>query len=91
MMAILWNPLKKITDNKKYLDDVWNPRKKLENNKIYLDDLEISFHRVPDNHKSSALPPSLGKFPLYQVEKYATTLPHTMAAKGGLFLPMYRE
>lgn len=73
---------------------IWNPRNKIVDNKIYLGDLEISFHRtvrISDNHKSSALPPSLGRFPLYQVENYANTLPHTMAAKGGLFLPMYRE
>lgn len=73
---------------------VWNPRIELADNKIYLDDLEISFHqtvRVPDNFKSSALPPSLGRFPLYHVKDYAKTLPYTMAAKGGLFLPMYRE
>lgn len=73
---------------------IWNPRPKLADNKIYLDDLVISFHRtirVPDNHKSSALPPSLGRFPLYQVGNYADALPHTMAAKGVLFLPMYRE
>lgn len=71
-----------------------NPRNKIADNKIYFDDLEISFHRtvrVPDNHDSSALPPGLGTFPIYQVKNYANTLPHTMAAKGGLFLPMYRE
>lgn len=66
----------------------------MADNKIYLGDLEITFHRtvrVSDSYKSSTLPPSLGRFPLYQVENYAKTLPNTMAAKGGLFLPMYRE
>lgn len=73
---------------------IWNPRNKIADNKIYLGDLEITFHRtvrVSDKYKSSALPPSLGRFPLYQVKNYANTLPPTMAAKGGLFLPMYRE
>lgn len=73
---------------------IWNPRTKIADNKIYLGDLEITFHRtvrVSDNYKSSFLPPSLGKFPLYRVENYANTLPHTMAAKGGILLPMYRE
>lgn len=66
----------------------------IRNSQIYPNDLEISFHRtvrVPDNGKTSKLPPSLGKFPLYKVENYANTLLHTMVAKGGIFLPMYHE
>lgn len=70
---------------------IWNPRDKIVYNKIYLGDLEISFHRTVRVPENSALPPSLGRFPLYYVENYANTLPHSMAAKGGLFLPMYRE
>ena len=31
-----------------------------------------------------------GTFPLYSVANYAEKLPKDMAAKGGLFLPMYR-
>jgi hypothetical protein len=72
----------------------WNPSHRLEYNTVHLDDLQISFHqtvRVPDNNGSSALPPSLGLFPLYEVKSYANKLPDKMSAKGGLFLPLYRE
>lgn len=56
-------------------------------------DLDISFQRtirVPDGKGDSELPPGRGTFPLYSVETYAEKLPKEMAAKGGLFLPMYR-
>ena len=55
--------------------------------------LDISFHRtlrVPDGKGDSELPPSMGTFPLYSVANYAESLPKDVAAKGGLFLPMYR-
>jgi len=76
-----------------FLTQTWVPSTQVTTDTIYLDDLEVSFHRtvrVPDGPKSSALPPSLGKFPLYQVKDYVEKLPEEMAAKGGLFLPMYR-
>ncbi|KAF2865627.1 integral membrane protein [Massariosphaeria phaeospora] len=56
--------------------------------------LEITFRRtirVPDNQHISNLPPSLGKFPLKPVSKFADKMPRDMAAKGGLFLPMYQS
>lgn len=56
--------------------------------------LKVSFERtirVPDNSNTNALPPSLGQFPLYKTQDYVDTLPKQMAAKGGLFLPMYRK
>lgn len=55
--------------------------------------LKISFQRtirVPDGKGNSELPPGMGTFPLYSVANYAESLPKDMAAKGGLFLPMYR-
>lgn len=55
--------------------------------------LDISFQRtirVPDGKGDSELPPCMGTFPLYSVANYAEKLPKDMAAKGGLFLPMYR-
>ncbi|OCK93017.1 uncharacterized protein K441DRAFT_495920, partial [Cenococcum geophilum 1.58] len=58
------------------------------------DDLQISFQRtvrVPDNKDTSALPPSLGEFPLYEVKNYVNKLPENMSAKGGLFMPLYRK
>jgi hypothetical protein len=67
---------------------------KLSNDVVHLDDLQISFHRtvnVPDNRECSELPPNLGKFPLFQVRNYADKVHPEMAAKGGIFLPMYRE
>ena len=57
-------------------------------------DLRISFRRtirVPDNHQDSYLPPDLGPFPLERISEYANRLPRDMAAKGGLFFPMYRK
>jgi hypothetical protein len=56
--------------------------------------LEISFKRtvrVSDNGETNALPPSLGSFPIYSTEKYASKLPTYMAGKKGFFIPMYRE
>ncbi|KAL8641273.1 MAG: hypothetical protein Q9228_001892 [Teloschistes exilis] len=58
------------------------------------DKLTISFQRtirVPDNGKTSNLPPSMGAFPLYSVADYKKTLPAEMALKGGVFLPMYQR
>lgn len=72
----------------------WNPTPQVANDTVHLDDLQISFKRtikVPDNNKSSALPPSLGNFPLYEVKNYLDTLPDDLVGKGGLFLPMYRK
>lgn len=47
--------------------------------------------RVPDNADTSALPPSLGLFPLYRVHDYAHKLPEELAQKGGIFFPMYQS
>lgn len=58
------------------------------------DTLKISFQRtirVPDGNGDSELPPSLGTFPLYSAADYQATLPNAMAAKGGVFFPMYRK
>lgn len=71
----------------------WAPKQRVEGDAIHLDDLELSFHRtlrVPDNHDSTDLPPSLGRFPLFNAKDYASKLPREMAKKGGVFLPMYR-
>jgi hypothetical protein len=61
---------------------------------IVNEDLQISFKRtvrVPDNQQNSHLPPSLGSFSLKEISDYADKLPESMASKGGLFFPMYRE
>lgn len=55
--------------------------------------LSISFKRtvrVPDGQRKNKTPPALGTFPLYPVSKFRQTMPASMAAKGGLVLPMYR-
>jgi hypothetical protein len=57
-------------------------------------DLHISFRRtvrVPDNDQTSKLPPDLGAFPLKAVSDYKNKMCNSMAAKGGLFFPMYRK
>lgn len=72
----------------------WTPKHHIEDNAIHLDDFELSFHRtlrVPDNHDSTKLPPSLRRFPLYNTKDYVAKLPTEMAKKGGAFLPIYRE
>ena len=59
-----------------------------------LETLKISFHRtirVSDDQSESNLPLSMGTFPLYSVVNYNDKLPAAMAAKGGLFLPIYRR
>ena len=56
--------------------------------------LRISFHRtvrVPDDDKDHDLPPSLGRFPLFNVSAFASTLPQDMVEKGGVFFPMYQR
>lgn len=72
----------------------WNPTHRVEGKTILLDDFQLSFHRtlrVPDNHDITKLPPSLGRFPIYNAADYASNLPEEMARKGGCFLSMYRE
>lgn len=58
--------------------------------------LTISFQRtirVPDNANKSQLPPDLGHFPLFKVSGFSSSskLPADMAAKGGVFFPMYQQ
>ncbi|KAI0437492.1 hypothetical protein F4803DRAFT_538441 [Xylaria telfairii] len=58
--------------------------------------LTIGFQRtirVPDNADESQLPPNLGHFPLFKVSDFSSSskLPADMAAKGGVFFPMYQQ
>lgn len=71
----------------------WTPDVKLTSKVIRIDDLKIQFHRtlrMPDSKTTGQLPPSMGHFPLFETKKYLKSLPYSMAAKGGLFFPMYR-
>lgn len=57
-------------------------------------DLLISFMRtvrIPEDRKNYELPPGLGRFPLFDVRPFATRLPPSLVAHGGLYLPMYRK
>jgi hypothetical protein len=57
-------------------------------------DLLISFMRtvrIPEDKKNHALPPGLGRFPLFDVRPFAHRLPPSLAAQGGMFIPMYRK
>jgi hypothetical protein len=56
--------------------------------------LFVSFQRtvrVSDNDTENELPPSLGKFPIFDTEDYKQKLPQEVSGKGGYFIPMYRE
>ncbi|KAM7185727.1 hypothetical protein V8F33_012237, partial [Rhypophila sp. PSN 637] len=46
--------------------------------------------RIPEDGKTYELPPSLGKFLLFDVRPFIERLPAFMAAQGGIFLPMYQ-
>jgi hypothetical protein len=57
-------------------------------------ELSIKFKRtirVPDDGKKHNLPPSLGDFPVFNVEAFRHRLPPQIVAQGGIFLPMYHE
>ncbi|RAL64768.1 hypothetical protein DID88_001799 [Monilinia fructigena] len=47
--------------------------------------------RVPDNGMTYGLPPDLGPFPIYSVNKYMNNLPEIMVAKGGVFVPIHQR
>jgi hypothetical protein len=56
--------------------------------------LEISFKRtvrVPDDGTVHKLPPGLGNFPLFNIDRFKNRLPEEMESKGGVFLPIYRK
>ncbi|KAK4934285.1 hypothetical protein LTR10_024396 [Elasticomyces elasticus] len=59
-----------------------------------IEQLQISFKRtvrIPDNIDEFELPPDMGNFPLYKTEQYAQSLPESIVAKRGIFLPMYQR
>lgn len=62
---------------------------------IQIGPAHLTFHRtlrVPDNNTNSALPPSLGTFPLEPAENHTERLSSAMKARGGVLLPiMQRE
>jgi hypothetical protein len=72
----------------------WCPEATVNSNAVLIDDFEISFHRtlrISDSQQHSKLPPSFGRFPLYDTRKYVESLPLGEERKGGIFIPMYRK
>lgn len=54
----------------------------------------LTFHRtlrVSDNDNASALPPSLGTFPLEPAEQYTENLSSAMKARGGVLMPILQR
>lgn len=47
--------------------------------------------RLPDDGKTYPLPPSLGHFPICQVNDYRETVPEHWRRHGGMFIPMYQR
>jgi hypothetical protein len=46
--------------------------------------------RIPDDGKSYALPPGLGRFPVRHVDDFAPRAPEAWRRHGGVMLPMYQ-
>ncbi|TLS25043.1 hypothetical protein PpBr36_07291 [Pyricularia pennisetigena] len=56
-------------------------------------DLAISFMRtarLPWCDEKYQLPPAIGSFPLFDVQKFADRMPSSMVAQGGIFMPIYQ-
>lgn len=46
--------------------------------------------RIPDDDREYPLPPGFSRFPLQHVDDYASRVPDSWSAHGGVFLPMYQ-
>lgn len=58
--------------------------------------IQITFQRtlfLPTNGSSRSydVPAKMGTFPLYSVEQHAKDLPPLLGARGGVWIPMFRE
>src|SRR6185436_13276484 len=47
--------------------------------------------RIPDDGRDYPLPPGLGSFPLRHIDDYATRVPQSWLARGGVILPMWQS
>lgn len=47
--------------------------------------------RIPDDDKTYPLPPGLGRFPIYRVSDYESSVPKEWLEHGGFFIPMYQR
>jgi hypothetical protein len=57
-------------------------------------ELRIDFQRtlrIPDDGRTYALPPGLGRFPLRHVDDFADGVPASWRRHGGVMLPMYQS
>jgi hypothetical protein len=56
--------------------------------------VSVSFQRtlrIPEDHQSYPLPPSLGFFALHKIEDYAESVPDSWRASGGCFIAMHQR
>jgi hypothetical protein len=56
--------------------------------------LSVEFQRtlrIPDDGSAYPLPPGLGRFPLRQVDDFASSVPRKWLEHGGVMLPMYQS
>jgi hypothetical protein len=65
-----------------------------DGSKVWTDEFFVTFHRtlrLPEDGRTHALPPSLGHFPVKQVDDYKDRVPAAWAEHGGIFLPMWQR
>ena len=68
----------------------------LKDDILSVGDVKITFERtlrIPDDNKTYPIPPSLGKFPLVQVQDYLASdaIPHHWKTEKGVMLPMWQK
>jgi hypothetical protein len=54
----------------------------------------ISFQRtlrIPDDGREYPLPPGLGEFPVFPVDRFADRVPDAWRQRGGVFIPMHQR
>jgi hypothetical protein len=57
-------------------------------------DLHISLMRtirIPEDNREYDLPPEMGHFPVFDIQPFSKKFPVSMAAQGGVFIPMHRK
>lgn len=67
---------------------------RVNHNAIAIGKFEVSFERtlrIPDDGNTYPLPPSLGSFPILNVDDYKDTVPKSWLEHGGVFIPLYQR
>lgn len=70
------------------------PAVTVEHDRVAIGRLSVGFERtlrIPEDGKRYPLPPSLGRFPLRRVADYASRVPASWRAHGGVFMPMWQR